>query len=203
MISGPAPQPRCSVRAHLAREEDTERQDYHPALDMDLFTINTRDIRVRCLLCLCLELGTSMLLLRSRTILLVHWRLCSCSGFQGCDCWCYGYSGGYYVLESWTWLDYLCRCLMPRCSGGLAFVFMLTPYTMYKYVPRNWRWSRYESSCKEWFRGCQSVSWWFDIYMTDLDAPATYIRIHGSTNTENITGRKVFLYLSYLGIKFG
>ena len=43
MISGPALEPRHSVRAHLGREEDIERQDCHPELDVDPFTINTRD----------------------------------------------------------------------------------------------------------------------------------------------------------------
>lgn len=113
MISGPVPQPHYAVCAHLAREEDMERQDYHPALDMDLFTINTRDIRVRCLLCLCLELGTSMLLLRSRTILLVHWRLRKCSGLWLRVLWLFWRILCIRILG----LTGLCRCLMPRWSG--------------------------------------------------------------------------------------
>ncbi|KAJ5947211.1 hypothetical protein N7466_000226 [Penicillium verhagenii] len=43
IIPGPALQPRHSLRAHLGREEDIERQDWHPAFDVDPFTINTRD----------------------------------------------------------------------------------------------------------------------------------------------------------------
>ncbi|KAJ5257082.1 hypothetical protein N7478_013186 [Penicillium angulare] len=43
MASGPSMEPRHSVRSHLGQEEDIEAQDRHPALNIDPFTINTRD----------------------------------------------------------------------------------------------------------------------------------------------------------------
>ncbi|KAJ5724026.1 hypothetical protein N7488_002061 [Penicillium malachiteum] len=43
MISGPALEPRHQVRRHLGREEDIEREDCHPELNTEPFTINTRD----------------------------------------------------------------------------------------------------------------------------------------------------------------
>ncbi|KAJ5710095.1 Major facilitator superfamily domain general substrate transporter [Penicillium malachiteum] len=43
MISGPALEPRHHVRGHLGREQDIERQDCHPELNTEPFTINTRD----------------------------------------------------------------------------------------------------------------------------------------------------------------